>query len=115
MRKRYGCWAAVASDEKLIIRCVAEFNSECESGTEVELRGIVVALRLTNELGCRSAYFFSDSVEAIWSLLSGFGGVEGVSETMEEGLSLVRNNPGWRFISCIQGRKWNGRLSDQEG
>lgn len=64
-RSRVGGCAAVALDVNFIVRCTAWFNSECDSGFGVELRGIVAALRLAYELGCTSAYFLFDSVEVI--------------------------------------------------
>lgn len=74
-RIRDGGWAAIAFDGNMKIRLVVWHSSECISGLDVELHGIITALRLANDLGCRSANFLSDCVEAIWSLHMGYGKV----------------------------------------
>lgn len=76
----------MAKNDNVVERCVAYFKEDCGSGLEVEIRGIMVALRLTNNLGCSIAWFFSDSIEAIWSVQNGGGGGWDCSELMQEGL-----------------------------
>lgn len=82
----------------MIIRCVTGYSS-----LEMEIMGILGALRLANDMDCKTANFFSGSVEAIWNFQVGVGS-DVLSKEMEAGLTIIRSNPGWRFHHIFQRR-----------
>lgn len=75
-------------ESSVILGCVADFSYSCESGTGVECQGIA------EKLGCNSACFYSDSIEAILGLQCGVGGQR--CHRDHEGRSVfLKEEPRW--------------------
>lgn len=101
-----GGWASLLCEGNSVIRCFAACSTDCGSAYETELKGLVSAFRMASALSLGSAIFFSDSTDILWAFQSGSGPSEQLAHIFEEGVALLRTNPGWRIDHV--GRDSNG-------
>lgn len=92
-----GGWSAVAIFGYAVLRCKAGYIDGGLSGLEMEIRGLIEALRIAKSMECIHADFYSDSTEAIWAIQSGYGGriSKLFMSLFNEGIQILHQQQNW--------------------